>query len=250
MDIKTAKPENEIQEATKDEKVCHSIDFVSDDKPTENPFHDILTLHRKTDVGSMEENMFENVEKTRKTVFSIANKDSKQKNESEPLLHEDFFYYDEEKNQKYFKINCTAVIPPVDQSFYDMLTLKRKAECMEENKQKLEKCPSEKDLNIKNSELTKNSRDTKGINGTERTASDKKDLDSSALEETASGKIDLDSSTLDSSKCDLIFSDSQRNLINRNLKELATNNENNGNISYFQQENNLLDHKEESWYTL
>ena len=69
MDIKTPKSENEVQEATKDETVCHSIDFLSDDKPTENPFNDILTLHRKTDVGSMEKNMFENVEKNQKDNF-------------------------------------------------------------------------------------------------------------------------------------------------------------------------------------
>ena len=159
-----------------------------------------------------------------------------------------------------------------------MLTLKRKAECMEENRQELEKCTSEKDLNIENSEQTKNHCDTKEINGTEQTASGKKDLDSSALEKTASGKVDFASSAPDSSKlhviekmrretskscnilnglkssknlrrsksCDFIFSDSQRNLININLKELATNNEDNGSISYFQQENHLLDHKEES----
>ena len=262
MDIKTAEPEKEIQEATKDETVCHSIDFVSDDKQCENPFHDILTLHRKTDVDSMEKNILENVEKTRKRIFSIANKDSKQKNESEPLLHEDFFYYDEEKNQKYFKINCTAVIPPVDHPFYDMLTLKRKAECMKENKEELEKSTSEKDLNIEHSEPT-TSRDTKEINGPEKAASEKREFNSSAPDSSklhVTDKIRRETSKscnllngLNSLKnvkrtksCDFIFSDSQRNLININLKELATKNEKNGNISCFQQENDLSDNKEES----
>ena len=43
--------ESTVEEATKDDTECYSIDFVSGES-TQNPFHDVLTFQRKTEVDS------------------------------------------------------------------------------------------------------------------------------------------------------------------------------------------------------